>query len=91
MHSQIDVFSEDLLTFRQAAAEIPGRPHFLSLHRWAKDGLRGVHLETVLVGGTRFTTKAALNRFFLATARPTGSGEFTARKNRSKRETAKSS
>jgi hypothetical protein len=64
----IDVFSDELLSLKEASATIPGRPHFVSLHRWCKEGLRGVRLSTVLVGGTRYTTKRALNAFFEATA-----------------------
>lgn len=68
----IDFSAEDLLSFCDAAKQIPGRPHKLTIHRWAKEGVRGVRLETVLICGKRYTSKAALNRFFNATASPKG-------------------
>lgn len=73
--SSIDVFSDELLTFKDAAKLLPGRPHFLTLHRWAKEGLRGVFLQTVLIGNVRYTTRAAMNEFFTQSAQPT-SGQF---------------
>ena len=33
-------------------------------HRWRTRGARGVKLETVLVGGARYTTVEAIERFF---------------------------
>ncbi len=35
-----------------------------ALYRWATEGLRGVHLETIQVGGTLCTSIEALQRFF---------------------------
>jgi hypothetical protein len=32
--------------------------------RWASQGLRGVRLETIKIGSCRFTSMAALTRFF---------------------------
>jgi hypothetical protein len=49
------------------------RRHTATMFRWATIGLRGVVLETVQVGGTRCTSRAALERFFAAlTAQATG-------------------
>jgi hypothetical protein len=64
----IDAFADELLTFKQAVALIPGRPHFFTIHRWAREGVRGHRLETVRIAGQRYTTREALNRFFQATA-----------------------
>lgn len=63
--------SERLLTLSQAAKTLPhrrgGRPtHPSTLFRWATDGLRGVKLEVVQVGGTKCTSREALARFFAA-------------------------
>lgn len=42
-----------------------GRPaHAATLFRWASKGLHGVRLEVVQVGGTKCTSKQALQRFF---------------------------
>ena len=63
----IDVLREKLLSFPQAADSLPDRPHLSTLHRWRMRGVRGVRLETVLVGGKRYTSTEALSRFFRAT------------------------
>jgi hypothetical protein len=63
----IDVDTEDLIPFQQAAAHIPGRPCLQTLHRWRqKPGVRGVVLETILVGGIRYTSREAIRRFIAA-------------------------
>ena len=65
----IDPLSEPTLSLTQAARRLPrlraGRPvHPSTVWRWALTGLRGIRLETVLVGGVRVTSEAALRRFF---------------------------
>ena len=60
----IELKSETLLTFQQAADSLPHKPHLSTLHRWRLRGCRGVKLETLLVGGIRFTSSEALQRFF---------------------------
>lgn len=64
----IDTSSETLRTFQAAGQHIPGRgcPHVSTLHRWRLKGVRGVKLETVLVGGTRYTSDEAIARFVAA-------------------------
>jgi hypothetical protein len=59
----IDIETEWLLSLSEAAKELPGRPHISTLHRWRLRGVRGVKLDTVLVGGRRFTSREALVRF----------------------------
>lgn len=68
----IDVETEDLLTLCRAAAEIPNRAsgrgvNTSTVWRWAQRGVRGVRLETVLIGSIRFTSRQAIKRFFAAT------------------------
>lgn len=63
----IDAQSEQLLTLTQAAKSLPGRPHVATLWRWRKRGIRGVTLETVVIGGRRYTSQEALQRFIDAT------------------------
>ena len=63
----IDISSETLLSLTEAAKAIPGRPSVCSLHRWRLHGVRGAKLETVLVGGRRFVSREALERFIAAT------------------------
>ncbi len=63
----VDLSLETPLTLRQAAQQAPGQPHVSTVNRWWRRGVRGVRLETCLVGGKRFTTRESLARFFAAT------------------------
>ncbi len=63
----IDLENETLVPFSKVSGEVPGRIHLSTAHRWRLRGIRGVTLETVLIGGRRFTSKEALSRFFAAT------------------------
>lgn len=58
--------SEDLIPWRHAAECIPGNPHVSTLHRWRLKGVRGHRLESILVGGSRFTSHQAIARFIAA-------------------------
>lgn len=55
----IDVQTESLLTFTQAARHLPTRPHVSTVWRWAATG----GLETVRLGGRVYTSAEALDRF----------------------------
>ncbi len=57
---------EHSLTLRQAAAMLPGNPNRSTMHRWAHHGVRGVRLATILVGGRRYTTRDAIEKFITA-------------------------
>jgi hypothetical protein len=59
----IDVSKEQIRTLSQVTRIVPGNPHVATLHRWRLRGVKGVKLETVLVGGRRFTSVEALARF----------------------------
>ncbi len=59
---------DELISFSEASGLIPGEPHVMTIHRWSRQGLRGVKLESVLVGNKRFTSRAALSRFFIASS-----------------------
>jgi hypothetical protein len=59
----IDIKSDELLTFSQAAKRLPGRPHSSTIWRWHMRGVRGIRLETVLIGGRRYTSVDALQLF----------------------------
>ncbi len=65
----ITVGCEDVMTLTEATRILPRRRrrrpvNVSTLHRWATRGLRGVHLETIQVGGTKCTSREALQRFF---------------------------
>lgn len=66
----IDFENEDLLTLAQATKAIPGRPSISTLYRWTQRGIEGVKLETIKLGGKRFTSKEAIRRFVERTTAP---------------------
>jgi hypothetical protein len=61
--TMIDPLSESLVTFTEATKLLPGRPNLATLWRWRTAGVRGIKLESVLVGGKRYTSREALQRF----------------------------
>jgi len=73
----IDVSHEDVISLTDATKFLPPRragkrPHVATLHRWVTVGVRGIKLEMIQVGGTRCTSREALQRFFdRLTAGPT--------------------
>lgn len=71
----IDLSAETPIPLREAGQQAPGSPHQSTLNRWWRRGVRGVRLETFLVGGKRFTTRDAMLRFFEATTAASLSGE----------------
>jgi len=48
----------------EAAKLMPGHPHISTLHRWRISGVRGVRLDTTLIGGRRFVTRESIAEFF---------------------------
>jgi Protein of unknown function (DUF1580) len=78
----VDINREQLLTFTEAAKLLPGRPNVATLWRWRTAGCRGVKLETVLVGGKRYTSREALQRFVDATTAAADGAEHSPQSNR---------
>ncbi|HTQ40768.1 MAG TPA: DUF1580 domain-containing protein [Pirellulales bacterium] len=62
----IDITQEQLLTFPDAARLLPGNVHVSTLHRWRLRGIKGIKLETAVVGGRRYTSREALSQFSAA-------------------------
>lgn len=65
----IDVQTETLVSLSEAAASLPRRragkkPHTATLYRWTTRGCKGIVLESLAIGGTRCTSREALQRFF---------------------------
>ena len=52
-----------LLSFQEAAKEVPNNPHWMTVYRWSKRGCRGVILETVRIGNRRYVPREALKGF----------------------------
>lgn len=64
----IDAHSETLMDLNEAAKAVPtGTVHRSTIERWRLRGANGVRLETVKIGGRRFTSREALQRFFART------------------------
>ena len=63
----IDTRSETVIPISQAPRHFPGRPNISSIYRWFGRGSRGARLETVVVGGRRYTSIEAIERFIAAT------------------------
>jgi hypothetical protein len=57
------ISNESLIPVSDAPKHVPGRPHIATIWRWIQRGCRGVRLETWLVGGRRFTSLEAIDRF----------------------------
>ena len=62
------ILQENLVPFIAAGSSFPGRCRVSNstLHRWRLRGVRGCKLETILVGGQRFTSVEAIERFIAA-------------------------
>ena len=59
----LDFSQEQFLTLTEAAASLPGKVHKNTLVRWHLKGVKGVHLETVMIGGRRYTSQESIQRF----------------------------
>ena len=67
----IDQSNETVISLSEAAKLIPpvraGKHlHPSCLYRWTSTGCRGVLLDVIVIGGTRMTSREALDRFFSA-------------------------
>lgn len=61
--------SESLVSLAEATKLLPRRrkgkrPNVATLYRWSTIGCKNVVLETAQIGGTRCTSREALQRFF---------------------------
>lgn len=63
----LDLSHETAIAVNKAPAHIPSRPHLSTVWRWVLNGVRGIKLETFVVGCQRYTTKEAIERFIAAT------------------------
>lgn len=64
----ISIDEEHLIEVRQIPRLLPKRPngkriHITAVYRWIQRGKRGVRLATIKIGGTRYTSIEALQRF----------------------------
>jgi Protein of unknown function (DUF1580) len=71
----IDSTIETIISLADAAKELPRRrrgrrAHVSCVYRWSTVGCKGTVLETLQVGGTRCTSREALQRFFERLSQP---------------------
>lgn len=78
----IDISSETLLPIGQVPSLIPSsragkKTHISTVWRWVLNGVRGIQLESVSIGGSRYTSREAVQRFVerLSESRETGPGQ----------------
>lgn len=68
---QLDIQSETPISLSDVPGILPKKKgkkvHYSTVYRWVTKGTRGRILESMLIGGVRFTTIEALNRFFETT------------------------
>ena len=67
----IELSTETPITIAEVPLHIPKRHgrkvHYSTVYRWMTKGVRGRKLESLLIGGVRYTTLEALNRFLKLT------------------------
>jgi len=65
--AMIDILKESLVEMRHAPREIEKflgrRLHLGTIYRWCTTGVRGVRLESIVMGGGRYTSLEAMARF----------------------------
>jgi hypothetical protein len=66
----IDPNDEDIFPLSRATQQLKSRPSVATVWRWAQRGIRGVTLETVVIGGRRYTSHEAFGRFMHALNAP---------------------
>lgn len=59
----IDLSTETIFPVSEAPKHIPGRPSKASCWRWVLQGVGGIKLESILIGGKRHTSFEAVQRF----------------------------
>ena len=59
----LDIKTEQLVALRDIGNILPSSPHASTVGRWHQSGVRGIRLETVLLGGQRYTSHGAIQRF----------------------------
>lgn len=63
----IDPFKDNLIPLAKIARSLPKKPSPACLWRWHRKGVNGIKLETVVVGGRRFTTERSWAAFVRGT------------------------
>lgn len=59
----IDIQAETIVSISEAPQHIPGRPSMATVWRWVLKGTRAGKLESILIGGRRFTSLEKIQIF----------------------------
>ena len=59
----IDIQRETVVSISEAPQHIPGRPSIATVWRWVLKGTRAGKLESILIGGRRFTSLENIQMF----------------------------
>lgn len=59
--------SDPLIRLTDSVNLFPSGPTRLTIYRWAREGFRGIRLQTVAVGQTLFTSEEAVREFITET------------------------
>jgi hypothetical protein len=60
----INFETEKLISLKSACELIPEKPSIFAIYKWTTRGRRGIILESIQIGGTRFTSHEAIDRFY---------------------------
>lgn len=64
--AKLQILTEDAISLREAAQELPRPVSSSTIYRWALRGVRGRKLETVHIGAQIITSRQAMTRFLAA-------------------------
>lgn len=73
------LFDETLVPIQKAGAAFPYPVGRKAVERYFRHGVRGVYLETVLIGNRRFSSHEAIRRFLQTTNKQASGQEETIR------------
>lgn len=59
----IDIQAETIVSISEAPQHIPGRPSMATVWRWVLKGTRAGKLESILIGGRRYTSLEKIQMF----------------------------
>ncbi len=81
MLSLSDLHDDPPMSLPAAAAYIGkltgSKPHASTIWRWCLRGCKGIRLDSICIGGKRFVTAAALERFVTRTSEPQDQASVT--------------
>lgn len=64
--------TEGSIPLSNVSHHLESRPSTATVWRWALRGVKGVKLESIVIGGRRYTSTAAIDRFITRLSEPEG-------------------